>query len=269
MTPSRPREPPIATQLSSSVLLSIVIPALNEAGRLPRTLARLHGYLRSQSYRWEIIVVSNGSTDATEEVVRRAAAEMPQLRLICLSERGKGLACRAGALESRGEVVFLCDADLSMPPETLERFLDASERVDVVAGSREAPGARRYSEPRHRHLMGRVFNHLVQLLAVPGISDTQCGFKAIRRHAARHIFSQLTVAGFGFDVELLFLARKFGYAIEELPIEWYFDADSRVRPGTDTLAMVSEVCMIRLRNLLGRYHRPAVTPAPTGTEVGR
>ena len=214
-------------------------------------------------------MVSNGSTDNTEEVVSRAAEYIPGIRLMCLPEKGKGIACRAGALESRGEVVFLCDADLSMPPETLERFLEAAERVDVVAGSREAPGARRYSEPRHRHLMGRVFNHLVQLLAVRGISDTQCGFKAVRRQAARHLFSQLTVGGFGFDVELLFLARKFGYAVEELPIEWYFDADSRVRPGTDTLNMVSEVCMIRLRNVLGRYRPATASPAATGSEIGR
>jgi dolichyl-phosphate beta-glucosyltransferase len=193
---------------------------------------------------------------------------MPGLRLITVADRGKGIACRAGALDGKGEVIFLCDADLSMPPETLSRFMKEIDSVDIVVGSREAQGARRYSEPWHRHLMGRVFNYLVQALAVSGIKDTQCGFKAFRRHAARHLFSQQHANGFGFDVELLFLARKFGYSIQELGIDWYFDTDSRVRPGTDTLNMVAEVCMIRLRSAFGCYNGTSRT-APTGGEVGR
>jgi dolichyl-phosphate beta-glucosyltransferase len=263
-------EPVISTsRFTSPIRLSIIIPAFNEADRLPRTLDRLYGYLRSQPYGWEIVVAVNGSTDATEEVVELSAETIPGLRIFTMSEKGKGIACRAGALGSRGEVIFLCDADLSMPPETIERFLEAIDHADIVAGSREAPGARRYSEPRHRHVMGRVFNRLVRLLAVRGITDTQCGFKAFRRQAACHLFSQQTVSGFGFDVELLFLARKFGYSIEELPIEWYFDADSRVRPGIDTLNMFTEVCMVRARNALGRYQAITSPPAVTRGEIGR
>lgn len=246
--------------------LSIVIPALNEAGRLPSTLDRLHEYLREQSYRWEIIVVSNGSTDGTEAVVNEACRRIPNLELITLRQRGKGLASRFGALRSKGEIVFLCDADLSMPPETLARFIEAIQDADVVAGSREAPGARRYDEPGYRHVMGRVFNTLVRVLAVPGISDTQCGFKAFRRDAADELFDRQMITGFGFDVELLYLARKYGYRVAELGIEWYFNTDTRVRAGADTLNMVGELLMIRYRDLIGRYRR--TLPAPEGRRAG-
>jgi len=248
--------------------LSIVIPALNEEYRLPRTLTRLYAYLRAQPYAWEIIVVSNGSTDGTADAVRTAAATMPNLRLIEIAERGKGLAVRTGVHEAGGEVLFICDADLSMPPETLAEFLAGADRADVVVGSREAPGAARYNEPRYRHFMGRVFNRLVAVVAVSGIKDTQCGFKAFRRQAARHLFAQQVVHGWGFDVELLYLARKFDYTVEEIGIEWHFDADSRVRPGVDTLSMVSEVLLIRMRGLLGRY-RPAQSPAASGGDLVR
>jgi dolichyl-phosphate beta-glucosyltransferase len=240
--------------------LSIIIPAHNEARRLPRTLDRLHAYLTEQPYTWEIIVVSNASEDATEDIVRAYAERIPGLQLISLTGRGKGLAVRAGAIRSWGEVVFICDADLSMPPETLARFMEEIEMHDVVVGSREAPGARRFDEPGNRHVMGRVFNHFVQTLVVRGIADTQCGFKAFRRDAGDHLFGQQFVTGWGFDVELLYLARKFGYTITEIPIDWYFDADSRVRPGVDTLNMVTEVLMIRLRDLLRRYKPPKVAP---------
>lgn len=236
--------------------LSIIIPAYNEARRLPSSLCRLHEYLRGQDISWEIIVVSNGSTDGTEELVRERIPNVPGLQLMTMTGRGKGMAARAGALRSWGEVVVTCDADLSMPPENLKRFLEAIEDADVVIGSREAPGARRFDEPWKRHVMGRVFNHLVRLLAVRGIRDTQCGFKAFRRDVADHLFGQQYLTGFGFDVELLYLAQKFGYRVVELPIDWYFDADSRVQPGIDTMNMVSEVAMIRLRDLLRRY-RPA------------
>jgi len=244
------------------VWLSIVIPAYNEAKRLPATLSRLHAYLSRRTYTYEIIVVSNGSTDGTELVVRETQQGAPDVRLMVLAERGKGRAVRAGALQSAGSVIFICDADLSMPPENLQRFLDSIESVDVVVGSREAPGATRYSEPWQRHAMGRVFNRLVQILAVPGIEDTQCGFKAFRRAVVPDLFGQQSVTGWGFDVELLFLARKYGYVMHELGIDWHYDADSRVRPGHDTVTMLFDILKIRLRDALGGYHNQAeATPA--------
>ncbi|MGH2443176.1 MAG: glycosyltransferase, partial [Chloroflexota bacterium] len=236
---------------------------------LPDTLSRLHRYLEIQSYTWEIIVVSNASTDGTEEVVREFARSVAGVQLIALTGKGKGLAVRAGAIRSWGEVVFICDADLSMPPETLQTFLELIEHHDIVVGSREAAGAKRYDEPVKRHVMGRVFNYLVQVLAVRGIKDTQAGFKAFRRGAANHLFGQQYITGFGFDVELLYLARKFHYTIIELPIDWYFNSDSRVRPGIDTLNMVTEVIMVRIRDALRRYQPPSPATVQSGEEIVR
>lgn len=233
--------------------LSVVIPAYNEARRLPPTLDRLAEYLRAQPYDWEIVVVSNGSTDETDVVTRAAQQDIPQLRLISIPERGKGIAAKTGALTTRGAVVFLCDADLSMPAEQVARFLDHIPESDLVVGSREASGAQRYGEPWHRHLMGRIFNQLVQFVGVRDINDTQCGFKAFSRAAADHLFSLQTVTGFGFDVELLYLAQKFGYSIKEQGIDWYFDADTRVRPGIDSIDMLREVLLVRWRDLFGAY----------------
>lgn len=201
-------------------------------------------------------------------MVRCAAERIPHLELVSVRYRGKGLASKDGALRSRGEIIFLCDADLSMPPEDLAAFLTALESTDVVIGSREAPGAHRYHEPWHRHLMGRVFNWVVRILAVRGISDTQCGFKAFRRDAARDLFGRQALVGFGFDVEILYLARKSGYTIKELPIDWYFDADTRVRPGTDSLRMLGEVIFILLANALGQYHHRIGSPGTRREDIG-
>jgi dolichyl-phosphate beta-glucosyltransferase len=248
--------------------LSIVIPAYNEERRLGPTLRRLHEYLSAQDYRWEIVVVSNGSTDDTAGLVRRFSDEVPNLRLIDIPERGKGIASRTGSLQSSGEIIFLCDADLSMPPHSLAAFLDVIETVDVVVGSREASGSKRYSEPWHRHFMGRVFNRLVQAIAVKGIEDTQCGFKALRRQAAYDLFTQQRLNGFAFDVELLYLAQKYSYRIEEIGVEWHFDDDTRVRPGIDTLGMVKELLMIRVRDSFGGYRARATLPEPGRGDIG-
>ncbi len=253
---------------NSSPRLSIIIPAYNEGRRLGPTLDRLRRHLSAQPYDWEILVVSNGSTDNTDAVTKSAQEAMPQLHLLSIPERGKGIAAKTGALASRGPVVFLCDADLSMPAEQLDRFLERIPDIDVVVGSREAPGARRYGEPRHRHLMGRFFNRLVQFLAVQGINDTQCGFKAFSRAAADDLFSRQTVSGFGFDVELLYLAQKLGYSIEELPIDWYFDTDTRVRPGIDSLDMLREVILVRWRDFRGQYDTGARRDTARETHVG-
>jgi len=238
-----------------------VIPAHNESARIPSTLTRLHEYLSHKSFASELIVVSNGSSDRTEDVVRQAANDMHGIELLVIQERGKGIAAKTGVLASKGEIVFLCDADLSMPPEMIDEFLRAMEGADAVVGSREAPGSRRFQEPWFRHLMGRVFNRFVQAVAVKGVEDTQCGFKAFRREAANALFSAQTVKGWGFDVEILYLAHKFGYLVKELPIDWYFDSDTRVRPAFDTLSMLREVFLIRVRGARGTYElRDAPSP---------
>ena len=235
-------------------LLSLVVPAYNEEGRLPASLARVSDYLSSRGHPYEVIVVVNGSTDRTAEVATAAARHDPNLRVIQTPRRGKGLAVRLGVLDARGSRVIFCDADLSTP---IDEVVGLADRLDgqyqVVIATREGLGSRRIGEPYLRHLMGRVFNGLVRALAVPGIQDTQCGFKAFTRMAARDVFPRQTIAGFGFDVELLFIARRRGYRVREVPVTWVYAASSRVDPLRDTVRMFADVLWVRLNALRGRY----------------
>ncbi len=236
------------------MFLSIVIPAYNEAKRLPKSLRQVTDYLARQSYQAEAIVVDDGSTDATAQVVAEFAAAHPTVRLIKNSHRGKGYTVKTGMLAGQGEYIFFCDADFSMPVEEIAKFLPpALDNYDVAIGSREISGAKRYGEPPYRHLMGRVFNTVVRLLAVPGIEDTQCGFKCFRREVVKDIFERQTMDGWGFDVELLFIARKHGYCIKEVPVNWYYMANSRVSPIRDSIRMFREVWQVRLNNWRGMY----------------
>lgn len=238
----------------NEVFLSIIIPAYNEERRLPGTLQTIVDYLARQPYTAEIIVVENGSTDRTADVVREFARQHPNVRLLTSNPRGKGLAVKTGMLAAGGAYRFLCDADLSMPIEELDRFLPPTlNGYQVVIGSREAPGARRYGEPAYRHVMGRAFNWLVKLLAVPGLEDTQAGFKCFTAGVARDVFTRQTMEGWGFDVEILFIARKRGHQIVEVPIQWYYKSESRVQPVRDTLNMVRDVLMVRWNDLRGVY----------------
>lgn len=239
--------------MSRRPYLSIVIPAYNEQYRLPATLERLRAYLDRQAYSYEVLAVDNGSTDATPTVVRQAASAWPQFRFLCLEQRGKGIAVKVGALSASGERVMLCDADLSMPAEEIERFLPLLGDHDIAIATREGLGSKRVGEPEYRHVMGRVFNALVRSLAVPQFQDTQCGFKCFTRASVEAIFPRLTVYGWGFDVEALYLAQKYGLKVAEVPIVWYYQADSRVDPVRDTLRMMVDVLRVRWNDLRGRY----------------
>ncbi|MBI2846155.1 MAG: glycosyltransferase family 2 protein [Chloroflexi bacterium] len=235
--------------------LSVIVPAYNEERRLPQTLRRIADYLASQGYESEIIVVDDGSLDRTAQVVEEMQNSLPTLHLLRLPHRGKGHAVKTGMLSASGAYRFLSDADLSMPVEEMGRFLPPQlQGVDVAIGSREAPGARRYHEPTYRHLMGRIFNWVVRFLTVRGIQDTQCGFKCFSQRAAQDIFPYQTMDGWGFDVEVLFIAQRRGYRIVELPIDWYYMANSRVRPLQDSLGMLGEVIKIRINDLRGLYN---------------
>jgi dolichyl-phosphate beta-glucosyltransferase len=236
--------------------LSIVVPAYNEERRLPETLPRIVDFLRAQTYPSEVLVVDDGSVDGTVGVVEGIAAEAPSVRLIKNEHRGKGYAVKTGALEAAGDYIFLCDADLSMPIEEVANFLPpALEEYDVAIGSREVEGARRYDEPGLRHLMGRVFNTLVRLLAVRGFQDTQAGFKCFAREAAHEMFPYQTMDGFGFDVEILFIAQKRGYRIVEVPINWYYMSNSRISPVSDSVRMFREILEVRMNDWRGLYNR--------------
>ena len=236
--------------------LSVIIPAFNEERRLLRTLQQLTEYLRRQPYASEIVVVDDGSSDRTRQVAAEFAQRSPvPVRVLLEPHGGKGQAVRAGMLKAAGAYRFLCDADLAMPADELSKFLPpALSDVDIAVGSREAAGAKRYDEPPYRHLMGRVFNLWVRGLTVRGIRDTQCGFKCFTAAAAEALFSQQRLNGFGFDVEVLFLAQKGGLRLHEVPISWYHQQESKVRPVEDTFRMLYDAARVRWRYQMGRYN---------------
>ncbi len=253
--PTSGNAPASPASATSAVVLSIIIPAYNEERRLPATLDEIAHWLASWKETAEVIVVENGSTDRTAEVVQAYQQEHAFVRLIGGLPAGKGGAVRKGMLAARGIRRFLCDADLSMPIRDLDKFLSPEMApVDVAVGSREAPGARRVGEPRRRHLMGRVFNAIVRWIALPGIEDTQCGFKLFGARAAQDLFRRARLTGWGFDVEVLYIARRRGYQIREVPIEWHYNADSRVKPIHDSLAMLRDLFLIRYYDSRGFYH---------------
>ena len=234
--------------------LSIIIPAHNEAQRLPPSLEQIDNFLQEQSYSTEVIVVENGSSDGTIEIAKSFEKNMPFLRVFHEEARGKGLAIKRGMLEAVGQYRFLCDADLSMPIEQVNRFLPPNlESVDVAIGSREVPGSRRYNEPPYRHFIGRIFNTMVRWLVLPGLQDTQCGFKCFHEIVAEAVFPLQRLDGMSFDAEVLYIARKKGFKIVEVPIDWYHDPDSRVRLVKDSLRMGLDLISIRLRDLQGKY----------------
>jgi dolichyl-phosphate beta-glucosyltransferase len=258
---------PSASQTQGFPVLSIVIPAFNEEASIERTLRELGSYLDRLGLAWELIVVDDGSSDGTNAIVEQAAAGDGRIRLIRGGRGGKGKAIQRGMLEARGAWRFMADADLAMPPDNLDRFLDAvaaSPTPHIVIGSREAPGSRRVGEHWLRHLIGRVFNAHVRLFALPGIMDTQCGFKLFSAEAAEALFPRLTISGFAFDVELLVLARRAGFEVREAGIIWRGRADSRVAVSRGAAAF-GDVLRVRWKAWTGRYGpRTSRPPSPQG-----
>ena len=238
----------------SNPFLSIIIPAYNEERRLPRTLEQIFSFLAEQTYDSEVLIVENGSSDSTYAVAQEYAAKYPTLQVFQEQQSGKGNAVRRGMLAAQGTYRFMCDADLSMPIEELNKFLpQALGDVDVVIASREIKGAVRYHEPYYRHLGGRLINLAMRILILPGLHDTQCGFKCFRSRVAEDIFRYQTIPGWSFDIELLYIARKRGYHIHEVPINWYFDADSKLRAVKDAFHMLRDIFSIHVNNVRGRY----------------
>ena len=234
--------------------ISIIIPAYNEADRLPSTLRQLKVFLDAQTYDSEVLIIENGSTDNTLNIGQQFMESDQRFRAIHLEARGKGLAVKHGMLIASGSYCFMCDADLSMPVEEIGRFLPPNlTDFDVAIGSREAPGAKRFNEPIYRHLGGRAINLIIRLLALPGLNDTQCGFKCFQRDAAKEIFTRTVISGWSFDVEALFIARLRGYRIVELPIPWYFNPMSKLSLLKDTFQMVADIIKIRQNAREGKY----------------
>lgn len=223
---------------------------------MPASLQQVAAFVEAQPYAVEVIIVDDGSEDATAAIVEEFASKYPFITLIRNPHGRKGAAVRAGIGGGEGEYLAISDTDLSVPIEELSKFLPpALDDYDVAIASREIEGAQRIDEPYYRHLMGRVYNLLVRLLVVPGIQDTQCGFKVFRREAAREIFGYQTIDGWGFDVEVLFIAQRFGYRVVEVPVLWYYGAESKVSPVRDTIRMVRELLQVRHNARRGLYDR--------------
>jgi dolichyl-phosphate beta-glucosyltransferase len=228
--------------------LSIIIPAHNEETRLPGALEQVFVFLEKKSYSSEVVVVENGSSDRTLEIARGFSRKYSGLRVLHEEFPGKGRAVRRGMLETTGEYRFIADADFSMPVEQIDRFLPPSCDYDIAIASREAPGALRFNEPSFRHFTGRIYNFWIRLIVLPGLQDTQCGFKCFKGQIAEDIFPDQTLTGWAFDVELLAIARKRGYSIVEIGIPWHYNAGSKIKVLQDSLKMFTDLLRIR-RNL--------------------
>jgi glycosyltransferase involved in cell wall biosynthesis len=233
-------------------LLSVVVPAFNEAARIPRTINEIREEMDRLGGDVELIIVDDGSVDDTAAIVMEVARSDARVKLVRAAHAGKGAAVRRGMLEAQGTWRFLADADLSMPISELPRFLDAAHDDDIIVGSREAHGARRVGEPWSRHVIGRVFNWTVRMLVVRGIDDTQCGFKLFSARAVRMLFPLQQLDGFGFDVEILFLARRAGLVVREIPITWVYGRESKVNVTSGARAFL-DLFAVRWYQLRGAY----------------
>ncbi len=260
------RSTPIVTE-AAQPKLSIVIPAYNEEHRLPATLEHVVAFVSRLPYPAEVIVVDDGSEDRTAEIAEKfARALAPTVRLIRNDHRGKGYTVRTGMLAAQGEYILFSDADLATPIEQWDKLRPYFDKgYDVVIGSREGLGARRVGEPWYRHVMGRVFNYLVRLVALGGFQDTQCGFKAFRREVAHDLFRRVQLYGegaqqvkgaalTGFDVEVLFLARKYGYKVKDVPVEWHYGTHTKVNPVRDSIRNFKDVWAVRINDWRGKYN---------------
>jgi glycosyltransferase involved in cell wall biosynthesis len=237
--------------------LSIVVPSYNEEARLPDTLEKISRYIREQRPNTEVIVVDDGSTDATAAVAEKFRGTIANLRVLSNGvNRGKGFSVRHGSLEALGDVVLFTDADLSAPIEEAKKLLAALESHDVAIGSRALD--RRLIETHQsafREFAGILFNKIVRIILRLPFVDTQCGFKAFRREPCHIIFEQQTIERFGFDPELLYLARHHGLSTVEVPVRWAHSPATKVSMFRDSVQMFVDVFVIRWYGLLGRYRK--------------
>ena len=228
--------------------LSIVIPAFNEEKRILPTIHMIDEYLRKAALEFEIIVVADGCSDNTTDVVLTASEKIKNLKLLMNEKnRGKGFSVRKGVLDARGALILISDADLSTPIEELEKFLPWIKKgYDIVIGSRALSGSDLIErQPWYRELMGRIFNLFVKILLFRGIEDTQCGFKLLNANAAKTIFGASTINGFAFDVEILLLGQKLGFSIKEVPVRWLNSPNSKINITSDPLRMFLDLIRIK------------------------
>jgi dolichyl-phosphate beta-glucosyltransferase len=244
--------------------LSVVIPSYNEKKNIERgALKEVLDFLKKQTFEWEVVLTDDGSTDGTLEDLQVFAKQNSRIKVLPNKHAGKGPTVKAGMLAAIGKWRLFTDFDQSTPLVEIEKLLKYTSEYEVIFGSREIEGAKRDKEPFYRHLMGRGFNLLVQILAVRGVKDTQCGFKLFSEKSTETLFPALHVYGGdevrkdaftgAFDVELLFLARKFKIKHKEVPILWKHHATDRVSPIKDSLRMLRDIIKIRFAYLIGKY----------------
>ncbi len=239
------------TDPSSTVHLSLIVPAYNEAARIAASLAAIEDYLRARGDAYEVIVVNDGSVDNTLATVRDYASGSDTVRVISYEHNcGKGYAVRQGVFAARGDYIGFSDVDLSAPIEEIYKLFEAlSKGYDVAIGSRALrESVLTVHQPFYREIGGKVLNLIIQSLAVPGVWDTQCGFKLMRGQVAHDIFERCILDGWGFDVEVLYLARKLGYTIAEVPVRWGHAGNSKLHPFRDALRMIRDIIRIRTHN---------------------
>jgi dolichyl-phosphate beta-glucosyltransferase len=245
--------------------VTIVIPAYNESARLGRTLDRILDFAYREAWPAEIIVVNDGSTDQTAELVQAYAERSPSVRLLSNpGNRGKGYSVRNGVLHANGEFILFTDADLSSPIEEAPKLFRALENgTDIAIGSRWVrPELQTQRQSVTRQILGRVFNGFLRLFLGLKFNDTQCGFKALRQPAAKAVFPLQKVEGWGFDPEILFLAQKMGFSVAEVPVVWAHDDGSRIHPLADGAKMIADMIRIRWYDLSGKYNSDtAVQPS--------
>lgn len=237
---------------------SIVIPAFNERARIPATLKTVMRCVREKQWNAEVIVVNDGSTDNTAELVREIAATAPEIHLLeNEGNRGKGYSVRNGILHAQGEIVMFTDSDLSAPMEEAERLFAAiTGGADIAIGSRWLESGRQtHRQPLYRQFFGRCFNAVTRLVMGLPFVDTQCGFKAFTRSAAQTVFQLQTIERWGFDPEILFIALKRGFTVKEVPVSWAHDERSRMSYLKDGMQMLKELALIRWNALTGHYSR--------------
>ena len=244
--------------MSESIFLSVIIPAYNEERRIGKTLAGMRKFLDEQAYPYEVLVIDDGSTDATRQIADTIARDWSQLKLLSNSvNRGKGAVVRQGVLSAQGQYILFSDADNATPIEQVNKLLQHISQYPVVIGSRHCPGAKIHiPQAKHRMILSRLSNLLIRWLAVPGIYDTQCGFKLFQRLPAREIFERVTIDRFGFDFEALAIARHLGYPFKEVGVDWYNDGASKVRAGRDALRTLHDLLKVKWHLLRGRYSIP-------------
>ena len=242
--------------MTQTIRLSVVIPAYNEERRLPRTLEQIHAYFAQQEGEYELLVVDDGSADATAELAEAMLRQFQCGKVLKNGRnRGKGYSVRQGVFAARGEFILFTDADLSTPIQEIEKLLPSLQAgYDIAIGSR---GLRESDvqahQPFYREYMGKCFNLFAKIFGLTRFADTQCGFKCFRAAAARDIFARQQIDHFSFDVEVLFLAAKRGYAVQEVPIQWFNEPHSRVNAIVDAARMFSDLVKIRIRFFMGKY----------------